>query len=50
MYWAAGAVPPQLSSGQRKLVGVARALAAKPAVLCLDAPAAGPESVDIITP
>ena len=31
MDWAAEAMPTQLSSGQRKLVGVARALVAKPA-------------------
>ncbi len=30
-----------LTQGQRKLVGVARALAARPTVLCLDEPAAG---------
>jgi branched-chain amino acid transport system ATP-binding protein len=31
----------ELTQGQRKLVGVARALAAEPALLCLDEPAAG---------
>jgi ABC-type branched-subunit amino acid transport system ATPase component len=36
--------PTSLSLGQRKLVGVARALAAKPAALCLDEPAAGLDS------
>ena len=46
MDWAAGAMPTQLSSGQRKLVGVARALVAKPTVLCLDEPAAGLDSTE----
>ena len=34
-------MPADLTQGQRKLVGVARTLAAQPRLLCLDEPAAG---------
>jgi branched-chain amino acid transport system ATP-binding protein len=37
-------LPDQLTVGQRKLVGVGRALASKPRALCLDEPAAGLDS------
>ena len=38
---AASLFPTELSHGQRKLVGVARSLAARPKLLCMDEPAAG---------
>jgi branched-chain amino acid transport system ATP-binding protein len=37
----AAAMPSELSQAQRKLVGIARALVARPRLLCLDEPAAG---------
>ena len=37
-------MPSEVSQGQRKLIGVARALAARPHVVCMDEPAAGLDS------
>jgi branched-chain amino acid transport system permease protein len=48
MEWAAAAMPSGLSTGQRKLIGVARALAGQPHVLCLDEPAAGLDTAESV--
>jgi len=40
------AMPSELSQAHRKLVGVARALAASPRLLCLDEPAAGLDALE----
>ena len=42
----ADVLPSELTQGQRKLVGVARALAAQPHVVCLDEPAAGLDTAE----
>jgi branched-chain amino acid transport system ATP-binding protein len=42
----ADAWPADLTEGQRKLVGVARALASQPRLLCLDEPAAGLDTTE----
>ena len=39
-------MPSDLSQGERKLVGVARAYAATPRLLCLDEPAAGLDAIE----
>lgn len=44
----AGVYPRELSHGQRKLAGVARAVARRPRLLCLDEPAAGLDSDESI--
>ena len=40
------ALPMELSEGQRKLVGIARAFAGSPRVVCLDEPAAGLDTAE----
>ncbi len=44
--WARDLMPGDLSQGQRKLVGVARAIAMQPRLLCLDEPAAGLDTAE----
>jgi len=39
-------MPNEISQGQRKLVGVARALAATPKLICMDEPAAGLDTAE----
>ena len=41
-----GKLPAELSQGERKLVGVARAMAASPRVVCFDEPGAGLDSAE----
>ena len=41
-------MPNEISQGQRKLVGVARALAAQPKLICMDEPAAGLDTTESV--
>jgi branched-chain amino acid transport system ATP-binding protein len=45
----ADTMPRELSEGQRKLVGIARAFASDPKVVCLDEPAAGLDTTESAT-
>ena len=42
----ADALPTELAQGERKLVGIARALVARPRLVCLDEPAAGLDTTE----
>jgi branched-chain amino acid transport system ATP-binding protein len=42
------AMPDELAQGQRKLVGIARALVAGPRLVCLDEPAAGLDTTESV--
>jgi branched-chain amino acid transport system ATP-binding protein len=42
----ADVLPSELTQGQRKLIGVGRALAARPQIVCLDEPAAGLDTTE----
>jgi branched-chain amino acid transport system ATP-binding protein len=44
--WASEIMPAELSQGQRKVAGVARAIAMRPRLLCLDEPAAGLDTTE----